>query len=49
MKISYECSELIQKLQNDIEEFGDQKGIAIYKNIENNNKYRRFRHPNFRY
>lgn len=34
MKISYECSELIEELKEDIEDFGDLEENAIYKKID---------------
>ena len=34
MKISYECSELIEELKADIEEFGDIDMYAIFEKIE---------------
>lgn len=33
MKISYECSELIEELKQDIVEFGDKNIYAIFKKI----------------
>lgn len=34
IKFSYECSELIEKLENDIKEFGDIDMYAYFKKIE---------------
>lgn len=36
MKISYECSKLIEELENDIAEFGDIDMYAFYKKINGN-------------
>jgi len=33
MKISYECSELIEELKSDIKEFGDVEMYAFFKKI----------------
>ena len=34
MKISYECSELIEELEKDIEEFGDIEMYAFFEKIK---------------
>lgn len=36
MKISYECSELIEELETDIEEFGDINLYAFFDKINDN-------------
>lgn len=36
MKISYECSELIEELEADIEEFGDIDMYAFFDKIKDN-------------
>lgn len=36
MKISYECSDLIEELENDIQEFGNIDMYAFFKKINEN-------------
>lgn len=36
-KISYECSDLIEELKNDIEEFGNIDMYAFFEKIQGNN------------
>lgn len=36
MKISYECSDLIEELKQDIKEFGDIDMYAFFRNINGN-------------